>query len=153
MSSRGLLVRLGHATLFQEELRVVYDIKSSRRHSEPRIEMMGIRPFPKRADVIAEGTLSQYNRLRNRLSVSAKKPFREENFSFFDDLPNSWHYSCFSTLRGSVANSRGLAELLILGGNAGLCGEDGELPGEGRIWIEGESRLSFAHHVNHFDAG
>ena len=54
---------------------------------------------------------------------------------------------------GSVANSRGLAELLILDGNAGLCGEDGELLGEGRIWIEGESRLSFAHHVNHFDAG
>jgi hypothetical protein len=47
----------------------------------------------------------------------------------------------------------GLAELLIVDGNAGLCGEDGELPGEGRIWIEGESRLSFAHHVNHFDAG
>jgi hypothetical protein len=47
---------------------------------------------------------------------------------------------------GSVANSRGLAELLILDGNAGLCGEDGELLGEGRIWIEGVSRLSFAHH-------
>ena len=44
-------------------------------------------------------------------------------------------------------------KLLILDGNAGLCGEDGELLGEGRIWIEGESRLSFAHHVNHFDAG
>ena len=54
---------------------------------------------------------------------------------------------------GSVANSRGLVELLILDGNAGLCGEDGELLGEGRIWIEDESRLSFAHHVNHFDAG
>jgi hypothetical protein len=54
---------------------------------------------------------------------------------------------------GSVATSRGLAELLILDGDAGLCGEDGELLGEGRIWIEGESRLSFAHHVNHFDAG
>lgn len=58
-----------------------------------------------------------------------------------------------SKVKGSVANSRGLAELLILDGNAGLCGEDGELLGEGRIWIEGESRLSFAHHVNHFDAG
>ena len=54
---------------------------------------------------------------------------------------------------GSVANSRRLTELLILDGNAGLCGEDGELLGKGRIWIEGESRLSFAHHVNHFDAG
>jgi hypothetical protein len=57
------------------------------------------------------------------------------------------------SVSGSVANSRGLAELLILDGSAGLCGEDGELLGEGRIWIEGESRLSFAHHVNHFDAG
>jgi response regulator NasT len=37
--------------------------------------------------------------------------------------------SRFSAFSGSVANSRGLAELLILDGNAGLCGEDGELLG------------------------
>jgi hypothetical protein len=34
-----------------------------------------------------------------------------------------------------------------------LCGEDAELLSEGGIGIEGKSRLSFAHHANHFDAG
>ncbi len=35
----------------------------------------------------------------------------------------------------------------------GLCGgEDFELLGQGGIGIEGKSRLSFSHHVDHFDA-
>ena len=84
----------------------------------------------------------------------ASHPERKFNLTLYQRRA-SWSVEAAGSAggAGSVANSRGLVELLILDGNAGLCGEDGELLGEGRIWIEGESRLSFAHHVNHFDAG
>ena len=52
----------------------------------------------------------------------------------------------------SVANFR-----VVIGaqGTAAIScgGEDFELLCKRRIWIEGVSRLSFAHHVHHFDAG
>lgn len=32
-------------------------------------------------------------------------------------------------------------------------GDDSELLGDGRIWIEGIPRLSFSHHVDHLAAG
>ncbi|CAH2405198.1 hypothetical protein MES5069_460015 [Mesorhizobium escarrei] len=33
------------------------------------------------------------------------------------------------------------------------CGQARELLGEGRSWIEGKPDLSFAHHMDHLNAG
>lgn len=54
------------------------------------------------------------------------------------------------SLAGSVANFR-FGYRNSGNGQASRGGDDFELLGDGRIWIEGVPRLSLAHHVDHLD--
>jgi hypothetical protein len=58
----------------------------------------------------------------------------------------------FSPTTGLV-RFRGKLECATLEVHCLSSSEDAELLGKGWCWIVGIPRLTFAHHVNHFDAG